>query len=372
MTHSNFNPYGNDYGPLDASHSPDISSNRAGELTESQKKSLRGRLMPRFVGSAIGLGLLGPLAICFIGPIVFSSGIGEDVWFAVFFIGLFALMFGGMLLGLVWNSWRPGLGLLDLMSNRVETADGRLTWRGRGWRGDTERGELHLLPLEEQMPGAYRFYFLPRSRYIVTTEQLRFSGQDTDPLAEVRRALGSVFGFVDEDLPENRTGRLSPRQQQHLFFNNVRTALFLSPFLLMALGFGLGLPFGLVIYPMLTGERMDSDAWFGAACGGGLGLLFVGILSWVIISPFLDLWRGEVTSIEGEVTEQVITTGSGKNRRTNYYYSVNGQRFNVGQQAHQALIQGRRYRLFYFPQSKAVVSVEPLAESSPDFASARL
>lgn len=372
MIQSNFNPFGSDYGPLDASHSPDISANRAGELTESQKKSLRSRLLPRFAGSAIGLFFLGPAFLCFIGPLLLSFGVEEDIWFAVFFVGFFLLMFGGMLVALLWNSWRPGLGLLDLMSNRVETADGRLTWRGRGWRGETERGDLHLLPNEEQMPGAYRFYYLSRSRYIVSHEVLRFSGQDTDPLAEVRRALGSVFGFVDEDLPENRAGRLSQRQQQHLFFSNLRTALFLSPFVLLALGFGLGLPFGLVIYPTLTGERMDSDAWFGAACGGSMGLLFTVILGWAIISPFLDLWRGDVTSLEGEVEERAITTGSGKNRRTNYYYIVNGQRFNVGQQAHQALIQGRRYRLYYFPRSKTVVSVEPLAESSPDFASARL
>jgi len=34
--------------------------------------------------------------------------------------------------------------------------------------------------------------------------------------------------------------------------------------------------------------------------------------------------------------------------------------FAVGQRGHQALIQGRRYRLYFFPRSKRVVSVEPL------------
>lgn len=372
MTSSNFNPYGADFGELDPSHSPDISTNRAGELTESQKKSLRSRLLPRFVGSALGFLFIVPFLFCFGGPILFSISSEEDLIFALVFVGFFILVFGVVVTALAVSSWRPGLALLDLMGNRVETVDGRLSWRGRGWRGDTDSGDVHLLPGDEQMPGAYRFYFLPRSRYIVSHEVLRFRGQDSDPLAEVRRALGSVFDFVDEDLAENRAGRLSPRQQTRQFWGNIRTAIFLSPFLLMALGFGLGLPIGLVVYPMLTNRRMDEDAWIGALCGGGIGLLFLVILAWVIISPFLDLWRGEITSIEGEVEERAITTGSGKNRRTNYYYIVNGQRFDVGQQGHQALIQGRRYRLYYYPRSKRVVSVEPIADSSPDFASARL
>jgi len=60
------------------------------------------------------------------------------------------------------------------------------------------------------------------------------------------------------------------------------------------------------------------------------------------------------------VAERTIVTGSGKSRRTHYYFELGGQRHPVPAVALQALVQGRPYRLYFLPRSKKVISVEPL------------
>jgi hypothetical protein len=354
------NPISAYFQPPDPTDGVGLSANRAGELTPEQKKTVQGRLWPRLIGAIVLSVIFMPMVVCFGGGIASTLMVdGEGVfvgWMLGFFLLIFLVAVGSSLLA----AWRPLLGLLDLLGGRVEATEGRLVWRGRDYRGVTEGRTLSLLPGAEVMPGGYRFYFLPRSGYIVSMERSFLGGSDLDPLAEVRRALQSVFDFVDDDLPDNRSGRLSQRQVNAHLWSNVRTGLFLLPFLLLALAFAIGFPAAFIGAPLIQGEGVG-DGWLpgliGLLFGGGFALG----LGWASLSPFLDVIRGEVTAIEGEVVERAITTGAGKSRRTNYYYIVNGQRFNVGQRGHTALVQGGRYRLYFFPRSKGMVAVEPLS-----------
>ncbi|MGQ0603349.1 MAG: hypothetical protein ACT4QE_16825 [Anaerolineales bacterium] len=342
---------------FDPTDTAGLAANRAGEVTPEQKRALRGRLMTRFIGLLLAVLIFAPMFVCF-GVGVFSTLQDDEPGISVI-LGVFLLLF--LVIGL-WSAIqaiRPALGLIDLMGNRVEAAEGRLAWRRNEYRGQVEGRTLIFLPGTEIMPGGYRFYFLPRSGYIVSLERSFLGSAGADPLTEVRRALQDVFGFVDDDLPDNQAGRLSQRQVTAHLWSNFRSALIMGPFLLLALAFMIGFPAAFVGVPLLQGEPVG-EGWIPALFGLLLGGLFVAFLGWAILSPFWDVLRGEVASIEGEVEERAITTGSGKNRRTNYYYIVNGQRFDVGMRGHAALVQGGRYRLYYFPRSKGVVAVEPL------------
>lgn len=336
-----------------------LSRNRAGEVPSAQAHQIQMRLLPRLIMGVFLLFTLAPFFFCF-GTTIFPELLTEPslTVFGFAFMLIFLLTFG---LGAVSAGWRPLLGMLDLAGRRVEQADGRLTWRGRDYRGAVEgRGDLYLLPGDERQPGAYRFYFLPRSGYIASAERLFLGGTESDALAELHRALQDEFNFVEDDLIENRAGRLSPRQRLALLFLQLRNALLWAPFLLMGLAFASLFPFFLIVQPLLQGERVEVGAWVGGALGLGLGSVLALIIVVSGLTALRDLLGGAVQSVEGQVDKQIITSGSGRNRSTRYYYTLDGQQFRVNRTAYNALVEGRPYRLHYLPRSKQVVSVEPL------------
>jgi hypothetical protein len=338
-----------------------LSCNRAGQLPPAQAQKIRMQLLPRLVTGVFLLFALAPFFFCF-GTTIFPELLTE-LSLSVFgfaFVLIFLLTFG---LGAISAGWRPLLGMLDLAGGRVEQADGRLTWRGRDYRGAVEgRGDLHLLPGDERQPGAYRFYYLPRSGYIANAERLFLGGTEADALAELRRALEDEFNFTEDDLAENRAGHLSPRQRTALIFSQLRNALLWAPFLLMGLAFAVLFPFFFILQPLWQGEPVEVGAWVGGLIGLIFGSVFASIIVVSGLNALRDLLVGAVQSVEGHVDKRIVTRSSGRSRRTDYYYTLNGQQFRVNRTAYNALVEGRPYRLHYLPRSKQVVSVEPLQQ----------
>lgn len=52
--------------------------------------------------------------------------------------------------------------------------------------------------------------------------------------------------------------------------------------------------------------------------------------------------------------------------KTDYYYLVGEQRFEISKRAYAALIEGVKYRVYYLPRTKILFSIEALGESSGD------
>lgn len=359
MSNAPLDPFGRPVlaGPDSAE---DLAANRAGTLTPEQKQRLQGRLLPALIGGLLGTVFVLPFVFCF-APIMLGAvaSDAEAGWFPLLFIGIFGLVLLGVAAGAARGVWSGALALLDLNAGRVETVDGRLVWQRREYRGLAEGRALRLPAGDERLPGAYRFYFLPRSGLILSAERMGLG--EADPLTEVRRALGEVFDFRPEDLPENQAGRLSTRQAAGQWWALVRSALglglFFVPFLAV---FGLVFPYTFVVKDLLAGERVPLENWFGGLCAPAFILLVAVLALGSLVGLVRDLLRGEVQSIQGDLAERVIVTGSGKSRRTNYYYEINGQRFTVPAHALQASLSGRPYRVYYLPRSKHVVSAEPL------------
>jgi hypothetical protein len=341
-----------------------LAANRAGLLPPAQKRLVQARLIPGLIGGLVGGVISLPLVACF-GPVLAGVVLlepegGIEGWLPLLFFAPFALVFVAVGAGALWSAWNSGLALLDLNAGRVETADGRLAWTGREYRGEIEGRRLRLLRGDERLPGAYRFYFLPRSGYILSGERLFLGGLESDGEAELRRALGGVFDWREDDQPDNAAGRLSSRQAAAQWWALGRSALvgaaILVPFLLV---FGVAFPYLFVVRDWLAGEPVDAENWIPALVAPAFVLLFAAIAVASQVNVFRDLLAGEVASVEGAVEERSITTGSGRSRRTRHYYEVDGQRFQVSALALQALVRGRRYRLYFLPRSKRVIGVEP-------------
>ncbi|MBL8057377.1 MAG: hypothetical protein JNK29_11790 [Anaerolineales bacterium] len=342
-----------------------LSANRSGALAPDQKQFVQARLLPGLIGALFAGVVLLPLLIC-VGPgmaggvLLSSPADSPDDWLPLLFLGFIAFVFVSVAGAALWGAWANGLALLDLNTGRVESGDGRLAWNGREYRGEVEGRRLRLLRGDERLPGAYRFYYLPRSGFILTAERLFLGGLEADGEAELRRALGGVFNWREDDQPDNAAGRLSDRQRAAQWWALGRAALvggvFLVPFLV---AFGVVFPYVFVVRDWLAGEPVEAAAWIPALCAPAFVLAFAAIAVASQVNVFRDLLAGAVESVEGPVTERAITTGSGRSRRTRYYYEVNDQRFQVSAVALQALVRGRRYRLYFLPRSKRVIGVEP-------------
>jgi len=120
--------------------------------------------------------------------------------------------------------------------------------------------------------------------------------------------------------------------------------------------------------------------WIMALLGvKGVGVLF-GVVTLACVGAFLlsvfksartmallmvDLNAGNAAAIEGRVSpsrEEEKGLGMARlygEKHTHHWYVVKDEYFEVDQQAHSVLPEGRQYRLYYTPKSKLLLSIEP-------------
>ena len=116
---------------------------------------------------------------------------------------------------------------------------------------------------------------------------------------------------------------------------------------------------------MRPSQELDSGIFVTIAC-----LLLVVVGGWLMSGTVAELWQRRVLSREGVGRAYSITTsntstdehGQTKTRTsTTYYYFVSKQSFKVSKRAYNALIDRRRYRLYYLPHSRTLVNIEPVS-----------
>jgi hypothetical protein len=105
-------------------------------------------------------------------------------------------------------------------------------------------------------------------------------------------------------------------------------------------------------------ERAVSEAGFVLALiiGGVLLLRF----GWSVLNMIADLWRGCIETVEGLVTLQYRRA----KYSISYYYVCDPHRFQVSSSAYYALVEANRYRIYYTPHSKRLVSIQPIGDST--------
>ena len=190
-------------------------------------------------------------------------------------------------------------------------------------------------------PGDYRFYCLPRSGLVVMAEELG-SMSTSQPKDLLLEALARANHFSMDDLSVNRQGSLSGSQETRLLgYASLLGVFFLVFISLILFAFQSRMAEGnLLIYVFLAVM---------------LAVMFLR-LGWGSVKVILDIWGGEVTYMDGQVTKYIR-----HGRNTRYYlYQLGTTKFRVSKSAYNALIEGREYRVYFAPRSKRFVAIEPL------------
>jgi hypothetical protein len=213
-------------------------------------------------------------------------------------------------------------------------------------------------------PGAYRFYFLPASRALVSAEPrpglgvlapgpgatgpgLAMSGPVSTPFAPnvpsqaaLLAALAQALRFSAEDLALNRQGRISEAQRRRL--------IGWTAFLIV---------FGLVLCVAAPAILIVMFSSWQATCPVLICVLIGGVVLYGAHLSRRDMASGAVAVLRGPVQRTKWSDGEGG---TSYYYAIGTMRFSVRRAAFDALIPGLPYAVYYSPRSHKLLSIEPL------------
>lgn len=185
-----------------------IAANRQGTLTEEQKKEIISATPARMWGFAIGGFLLfGALSMC-----VFSE-LGADAAG-----GVISTVVGLIVLFCAYRGAHMLLLRRKLLSDSVEAAEGQVVFvpgslvdPSRYVAETDDNRKLHVLGLVgtgvNLRPGPYRFYYLPKRKWLVSAEPL--TGEDALN-ANLLEVLAAAHGWTASDI--RRLGQLSPTQ----------------------------------------------------------------------------------------------------------------------------------------------------------------
>ncbi|HRF47598.1 MAG TPA: hypothetical protein PLC98_08245 [Anaerolineales bacterium] len=339
-----------------------VSANRYGQLAPKQIEVLKSTYYwPGLLYIGLGLGIAACMVLMFGGMALSLLSEGDDEWWISLIVMVFpALIGGGLVLGGARQLW---IWFRINATGSLATGEGRLVWRRNNYRGVVDGPELGLPVAAELPPGPYRFFYVAGANLILSAEPLKLTLDPHESRAELARALQEALDFTPDDLAANQTLQLSGRQRTNLIMGTLGLAVLLSVLFLFPIVMFLGFVvseggFGVV----------DSSDMMPFLCFGGIMLIVDGVILLTIIAGAREAFAGRVESITGHLDETSEVRGSGKSRRTYYYYVIDGQKFQVTPAAHKASIENLRYRLFYLPRSKKVVSIEPIPDphlSSP-------
>jgi len=281
-----------------------LAANQRGELTDAQReraiRAARTRqgclntLLRYAVFPASSLAILA-LLLALRAPVLI-------VWVLVFI----SLIVGAELFMLTIPRFIQRQQLLrrDLVEERPESAEGRLIYAPGGYEAVTDNRILLLPsnPLNLRPDMLYRFYFLPRSGFVLSAEAVG-KAATADTRAALLEAFSATFNFDEDTLATNRRGQLTTRQLLRLL-------------------------------PQII------------AVGG----------SFTLRQLLSDLVQGCV-----EATEGIGRRSKQPRPYQPYAYLIGARHFSVSAQAFEVFIDELPYRAYHTPRSGILVSIEPLA-----------
>jgi hypothetical protein len=168
--------------------------------------------------------------------------------------------------------------------------------------------------------------------------------------------LKSVFRFNDEDLDANRNGYMTKRQRVRLRDKRWDR---IGPYA----GFAALLAFMFVCSLVSSGSRtrprQDTLSMLGLfffIFGPMIGVLV--LLAYRELRRIkTDLYKGDISIAWGRARLDIMDGGRGPAR---YKLNIEGIEFDISKMQLLTLRHGERYRVFYAPNSKVILSVESL------------
>jgi hypothetical protein len=299
------------------------------------------------------------------------------------------LIFGVIILSWVLAFLRSANALRAYVIPRREFAPGRIlsTIGTIIWHGGNPRALIggRLLPpwdaraIVPVAPGRYRFYFLPRTGWLLSVQRLRDGERPTadDEAVTARWGIAAANGLDPTALPDNRAGFLTAGQARDVArrerAGRPGALLFGAIWLAIGLWFAFSL-WHLVWHGGIAAARTaGSDVFWQVAAA----ILFAAVGGYTLFRGLggsgyrLDLKERRVAMREGSVTAQ---QGSGDDsRNVSYCYRIADEEFSVSRAGYNALAEGFVYRLYFTPRSKHLVNIEYIeqpaapAERVPDW-----
>jgi hypothetical protein len=376
-----------------------VAANRAGVLSDEQRRALERRSARLPVAAVVVVLMIG---IGFILPFLIGLGIigvGPDNQIspvcaapvALIGLGVLSLVF---VIPAYTRRW-SGRIREDMAAGVVEQDEGEVTFTPRGYEARLNPRPLQMTPVIGPIdrplppsivplpPGRYRFYYLPRSRTLLSAEPLIPAQEDPvfapappapDPLAglsgyvpspppfphtvlasaipvrgeglaALQAALAEGNRFTMEELAANREGRLTGRQARRL----LALLPIVVPFGLLFVAVGVGMLRAWKFQGLL---QVFSIAFALAFLAGGVMPLMLGL------RRLLDALARRVVSVDGAVKAELDSSGDS----STYSYRVGTMKFQVRPRAYPALVSGMAYRIYYTPLSRTLVSIEPLSD----------
>ncbi len=349
-----------------------VAANREGRITPDQKKALvevtsLGR------GGWIALLVWAVLIALFVkryGKAILAMGrAGEAIGFGIVVGSLIAVVL------VVGKFVKMGQRARWAWA-KVEPRDGRVEFFADHYRPMVDGKALRSVFFDEQhlVPDPYVFYCIKGTNWVISAanktapapSQGAMPADITDaprawsrrltpaPAAdvnEIRRALSVANGFSADDLALNRNGQLG-RQQRKKLRRKMRSRFWTC---LLCAG---GAAF-IVAYEPIARPANKIGFYVPAV----ILLAVILVVGKGLLDALTDSASGSVLSAEGLVKGLVVqTTGAGgeSGAPASYYYALDPIRVRVCQSGYEALLEGLRYRLYYSPRSKTLLSIEPL------------
>jgi hypothetical protein len=321
-----------------------LAANHSGILSTPQQKAIEGMIANQKHMTLI-FGVMSILSIFFLCFLVWKIDSSDgSISFTVQAINAaVAILMFGIFMNALMDDWSLFFAGDDVANGVVESAPGKIEWGRTRYEIRTENRLLRSLRASRPAlppPGAYRFYYLPRTGLVVMAEELGKHHEHHAPA--LLQALAGANSFSLEDLKVNQEGLLSKRQENKLLL-----------LILMDLAIGLT---SAVLFAVFIPQVLRATSSIGLLLLFVIGGVILLRFGWSALKLIADLWHGRVESMEGPLTRQYRRA----KYSISYYYVYDRYRFQVSAAGYHALVEGRSYRVFYAPRSKQLVAIEPV------------
>ncbi len=338
--------------PVNLLNEQAFAANRRGEITTTQQKQLgSGAGWKRIILLALVIIILGGIFSFAFFPVILGGKWQTNLWPMLFIAALFLVLILFVGYG-IWSQLNKTIKLKRDFANRaIRQGQGQLSHRKTGYV--FEMGESTLrLPADLAnglLPGVtYQVYYLEESSLLLSAAAT-YQVATAQTVSALNEILASANRFSADDLLANHNNEVTFAQRRKLFppiiFGVVivlGSLAFLLPFVPIPLSFNARTSFLALLFPVII---------------VGILLLAGGV---VLMKALLDVLAPKPQQVQGLVYSEKRVVNTGKSSHVEYNYIIDKLRFNVGHRAYTALIAGLKYRIYYLPRTKKLISIEAL------------
>ena len=343
--------------------SPDfLKENKKGRITYTQAQWIEGLIDTGFGLMVFSYSVLFPLLSLLPAYIVFKRNqstmqvFDHYLWWV---FGFFCLAFP---LGLAIGYSKRRAIKMDLNAGLVAQGFGEVRLSGKALHALIEGRELKAIEGAYKInlpPGRYQFFFLPRSRYLLSADKLDRNDKTNEELITL---LNQAYHVDRATLQQNQAQKLSAKQRirtlNDLLLQLCSVILFI--FLICAVLYFIPVNQLSFNQPQNINPKLF---WAGLSTAG---LTLIAILGFGFLSAlracklFFDLINSRVAAIEG-----ILEKGWDSETNANYFwFKIGTEHFEVSRFVHDVGVEGIKYRAYYLPKSKKLVGIEPLEQAA--------